>query len=391
MTTRLAIVVSHPIQHFCPQYASLAANRALQVKVFFASALGFKKYIDPAFKKEISWGNLHLDEFDHTFMNGGAVLPAGKELDAPELDKQLEEFDPDIVMVYGYFQRVQRRAYKWARRHRKKLVYVSDSERRRKRSVIKELIKFPFVTNYFSRIDFFLSVGDANEEYYKHYRVPAKKIIRMHFSIDIVLYENAYAAKDRLANQVRARFGLRPGDIVASVVGKLVPLKNQGDIIDAMKLLEDQGMILHLLVIGSGESMEMLKEKAAALKISRVYFPGFTPPEELPALYAASDIYIHPAYEDAHSLAISEAIYMACPVVLSDKCGSFGPTDDVQEGKNGYVFRWGDLRDLADKIFLLADKNKRLRFGDYSHSLGKKFQERSHSGFVTELIEKINA
>ena len=43
---KIAIVVSHPIQHFCPQYVSFAKNKDIELKVFFGSALGHKKYTD---------------------------------------------------------------------------------------------------------------------------------------------------------------------------------------------------------------------------------------------------------------------------------------------------------------------------------------------------------
>jgi glycosyltransferase involved in cell wall biosynthesis len=389
MTTRLAIVVSHPIQHFCPQYASLAAHPSLEIMVFFASALGYKKYMDPDFNREISWGNLHLDEFPHRFLNDEKPLPANKDLDAPELEHELETFRPDILIVYGYFQKFQRRAYRWAKNSKVTLAYISDSERRRKRGFIRQWIKYPYVTHYFSSIDHFLSVGDANEEYYTYYLVPQKKIIRMHFSIDIRLYENAYSEKADLAGKIRSKFGLKPQDRILSVVGKLVESKNQGDIIDAMKWLEEAGQIFHLFVIGSGTTMEALQQKASALTKSRVYFPGFTNPEELPAYYAASDIYIHPASVDAHPLAVCEAIFMGCPVLISDRCGSYGPSDDVQEGKNGYVYRCGDGKDLAAKIMLLSDQDTRQKFGEFSHNLGVAFQKRSHGGFIKELIEKV--
>src|SRR5450755_1966395 len=126
MTTRLAIVVSHPIQHFCPQYASLAAHPSLEIMVFFASALGYKKYMDPDFNREISWGNLHLDEFPHRFLNDEKPLPANKDLDARDLEHELETFRPDILIVYGYFQKFQRRAYRWAKNSKVTLAYISD-------------------------------------------------------------------------------------------------------------------------------------------------------------------------------------------------------------------------------------------------------------------------
>jgi len=107
---KIAIVVSHPIQHFCPQYESFAKNEKIELKVFFASALGFKKYTDPQFKRDISWSSLRLQNFNHVFLNGEETLPADKTLDAPALDQALVNFGPGLVVVYGYFQPVLRRA-----------------------------------------------------------------------------------------------------------------------------------------------------------------------------------------------------------------------------------------------------------------------------------------
>jgi len=176
---RIALVISHPVQHFCPQYASLSRLENIKLKVFFASTLGFKKYTDPNFKQEIAWDNLYMDEFDHVFLNDGKTLAADKTLDAPGLDTSLDQFKPDVVIVHGYFQRYQRRAYSWARKNKVPLAYISDSERRQKRNPVKEFVKYFFIRKYFSGINYFLSVGDANESFYRHYGVTPEKIIRM--------------------------------------------------------------------------------------------------------------------------------------------------------------------------------------------------------------------
>ena len=82
MSYKIAIVISHPVQHFCPMYASWAKLNGISLKVFFASNLGSAKYFDTNFKKEISWSNLYLDEFSHEFLNGDKTLQSTQELDA---------------------------------------------------------------------------------------------------------------------------------------------------------------------------------------------------------------------------------------------------------------------------------------------------------------------
>ena len=53
-------------------------------------------------------------------------------------------------------------AKKWAVKNKIKVAYVSDSELRHPENPFKLLFKKWWLKNYFSNIEFFLSVGDAN-------------------------------------------------------------------------------------------------------------------------------------------------------------------------------------------------------------------------------------
>ena len=387
---KIAIVVSHPIQHFCPQYVSFAQHENIQLKVFFGSALGYKKYLDENFKQEIFWGNLQLDKFDHVFLNGDAVLQADKNLDALTLEKELSMYAPDCVIQYGYFQALQKRTYRWAVKNKVALAYISDTELRQQRNKIKQWIKSIYLRRHFSKISYFLTVGNANEEFYAKHGVAATKVLRMHFPIDVQQYENAYAQKSELAKQKRNQYTIGENETILLVVGKLVSWKNQDHIIEAMKLLEGRGIYMHLFMLGSGEMKEAWQKKAAQLQHSKVYFPGFIDIETLPAYYAATDIYICPAAVEPHSIAISEAIYMGCPVIISDRCGSYGPGDDVQEGKNGYVFPLGNIAVLAETIAALVKAPPAaLKNGEISHEIAVGFQLNSHSMIIDKLIQKL--
>lgn len=386
----VALVVSHPIQHFCPQYASFARHPGIRFKVFFASALGHKAYHDPNFNTTIAWDNLRLESFDHQFLNGGEVLQPGKELDAPGIEDALAQFDPQVVIIYGYYQKLQRRVYRWARRQGVTIAYIADTEMRQQRNRLKELIKYPYLRNFFSGIGYALTVGDANEAYYKYVGLKKDQLVRMHFPIDIDLYRESYANRRHLRDAVRQQHNIPADAFVASVAGKLVPWKNQADIIKAMKLLEGQGLYMHLFMLGSGEMMDAWKQEAQELRQSRVHFTGFVSPGVLPAFYAASDVYIHPAAAEPHSLAISEAIYMGCPAIISHRCGSHGPTDDVQEGKSGFVYPCGDITALAGHIKRLAQQPaERMALGQYAHTIAEAFQQQAHGGVIDSLISKV--
>lgn len=386
---RIALAVSHPVQHFCPQYESFAQIPGIEFKVFFASKLGYKAYYDPNFKKEVSWGNIRLENFNHVFVNGDEVLPAKPELDSQNLEKELALFNPDIVITYGYFQKYQRRACKWANKNNKIVAYISDSEHRQYRNKWKEWIKYPYLRWYFSKIDYFLTVGNANEEFYRSYAVKDNQFIRMHFPIDIKAYENAWAKRDELRNKIHERYNIPSSSYVACVVGKLVSWKNQDHIIDAMLQLEKKGKTMYLFIIGSGEMQEQWQQKAKQLTKSGVFFTGFVNIEELPAYYAASTVYIHPASVEPHSIAISEAIYMGCPVIVSDRSGSYGDDDDVQVNKNGLVYSFGDINQLSGTIEkTMTDKKQMNEWSGFSHAISIGFQKRSHREVLEELKQK---
>ena len=387
---RIAIVVSHPIQHFCPQYASFARNPRIHLKVFFASALGLRKYLDPGFKQEVFWGNLQLENFEHEFLNGEKVINPDKDIDALSLESALTNYQPGLIIIYGYFQKLQRRAHRWARRNTVPLAYISDSEKRQHRNALYQLLKYAYIKRYFSKVQFFLSVGDANEAFYRGHGVRNSQFIRMHFPIDIYAYEKDFSERKELRDTIRGRYQIEEHEIVLSVVGKLVSWKNQDHIIEALEILEGRGLFFHLFIIGSGNKLEEWKVKSGSLKKSRVHFTGFISIDELPAYYAATDIYTHPASIEPHSIAISEAIYMGCPVIISNRCGSYGESDDVQDGKNGYVFEFGNITELADKIQVLgSDADLRLKMSEYSHRISIAFQQQSHYGIIDNLTAKV--
>ena len=384
---KIALVISHPVQHFCPMYASWASIEGIDLKVFFGSNLGAAKYIDPNFKKEVQWNNLYLDEFNHEFLNGNKTLQSEPKLDAENLDIKLDDFAPDILIHYGYFHKLAKRARAWAIANKVKIAYISDAEHRQKRPLWKEILKFPYLYNFFRKEDYFFSVGDANEKYYSFYGVPKSKIKRMRFAIDIRSYDKAFEQKETLRNNFRNQYSIELKDITISVVGKLVDWKSQDHLIKLLRQLEQfyPEKKFHLLIAGSGPMEAKWKVLATSIKHNKVHFLGFINPTDLPAIYAASDVYVHPALIEPHSLSVSEAIYMGCPIIVANTSGSWGSDDDVQIDKNGYVYQHGNLNELQQQLIKIIEENRLEVFGKHSIEISRKFQQQSHFEIIKNL------
>src|SRR4051812_46365907 len=103
---RVVIVVSHPIQHFCPQYRSLAAHPGIDLTVIFASLKGSEGYFDGDFGEQISWGTDLLKGFEWIALD-----------DSTSLSSAISAKAPDWLIVYGYGSPIARSGWRWALRH----------------------------------------------------------------------------------------------------------------------------------------------------------------------------------------------------------------------------------------------------------------------------------
>lgn len=383
---RLAILATHPIQHFVPQYASVAQLDGVEVRVIFESDRGLVPQYDSGFDKFIAWEGLNLDHFDHVFLSG-----VGKR-SALDLSSELDDFDPDALLIYGHASGIARQGARWARRNHKALVYCSDSELRQKRNRARDALLYPVKRHVLKQPDLFMTVGDANEEHYQHFGVDRSKFVRTGFPIDVERYGPAVQSRNELRRNARRLMGLDDGDIALLVVGKLQGSKRQSDLIDALALLNEASNHRYVAVLaGSGPDADALEVRAATLPDWAVRLLGFVPHTELPAVYAAADIYVHPSEREPHSLAISEAIFLGLPAIISDKCGSWGPSDDVQVGVNGLVFPVGDARRLAGCVRAVVEGEGILRqYGAASRAIGAAHQKRAHDEAWVNLLARLD-
>jgi glycosyltransferase involved in cell wall biosynthesis len=154
---------------------------------------------------------------------------------------------------------------------------------------------------------------------------------------------------------LRERLGLSPETVAILTVGKMIPRKEHASLIRAFgAAITPSGRPAVLLIAGDGPLRPQLESLATPLGAA-VRLLGFVGVQQLPEYYLAADIYVHPSSHDPHPLAISEALYCGLPVVVSDRIGSTGPTDDVQVGRNGWVYPNGDEARLSQILAHLID------------------------------------
>jgi phosphatidylinositol alpha-1,6-mannosyltransferase len=168
--------------------------------------------------------------------------------------------------------------------------------------------------------------------------------------------------------EVRRRYGLA-GRPVIVCVSRLVPRKGQDALVRALPAIRARVPGAALLVVGGGPYRAALGRLARAHGVAPdVVFTGPVSWPELPAHYAAGDVYAMPCRTrrgglDVEGLGIVylEASASGLPVVAGD---SGGAPDAVREGETGFVVDGRDRAALVDRLVtLLNDRDLAARMG----------------------------
>ncbi len=159
---------------------------------------------------------------------------------------------------------------------------------------------------------------------------------------------------------IRERYGLTDRKVIACV-SRLMPRKGQDTLIRAMPDILRSVPEATLLIVGGGPYRETLTKLAAETGVAeQVVITGGVPYAELPAHYAAGDIFAMPCRSrhrglDVEGLGIVylEAAAVGLPVVAGD---SGGAPDAVLDGETGYVVGGRDLAQVTNRVVgLLMD------------------------------------
>jgi glycosyltransferase involved in cell wall biosynthesis len=367
---RFAAVTSHPIQHFSPFFRELARVTGIDVKVFYLCDHGIRESYDPGFGQSFAWDVPLLDGYKYEILKPGfSPKKFGFfETDSPKLGKRLDNFSPHVIWIHGYSQMSSWRALQWAK-NRSAIIYFGDSELVHKRSLSTHLIKYLPLRYFFRNCDAFLTIGDRNEEYYLHYGVPKEKFYRGAYPVDFQRFKDRLNQSEKdYKVDIRSKLRIPEEGLVAMVIGKLIPIKRQRDLVEAVDILKKRGISIYAVLIGDGPNRNELESCAKRYNISEyVKITGFINQKSIPFYIGAGDIVVMPSEKDPHPLAITESLIFGLPVVASDRVGCVGPTDTARPGVNALVYPCGDVDALADTLLkLVVNPDLREKMGKAS-------------------------
>lgn len=174
----------------------------------------------------------------------------------------------------------------------------------------------------------------------------------------------------------RQRYGIAPERRVALYVGRVAHEKNIGFLVEAMQAVARQLPEALLLIAGEGPAVHHLQQQVATAGLQQqVQFVGYLErTAELPACYAAADVFAFASRTETQGLVLLEAMAMGKPVVALSAMG----TADILTPESGAVVPRDDVSDFAAQLAaLLADAPRRQQLGVQAHHWALQWSDRA--------------
>ncbi len=171
-------------------------------------------------------------------------------------------------------------------------------------------------------------------------------------------------------------------------VGRLVPFKGQGLLIESLAALAARGIDARATVVGWGETQPGLESLAAQLGVSeRVTFTGALGQDEIRALLGAADVFCLPSFAEGVPVSLMEAMAMELPVVSSR---IMGIPELVEDGVSGRLIAPGNVEELTAALAGLAgDPAERSRLGQAGAEAGDRaLRDRRIDGAAPRAVQR---
>ncbi len=296
---------------------------------------------------------------------------------AVALNALVREIRPDVVCAHQYTPYSYAAMAIGPMRHRPGLVFVEHGRHypdvRRPKRVLANRVAFLPVTRRVVAV-----CGYIKRLLVENEGIPASRIDVIHNGVDPSRFDPALAQPD-----VRAELGIPAGAPVVTCVARFHPVKDHPTLLRAFAATSAAVPDARLLLVGGGDAAP-LRSLAAELGVAeRVVFAGVR--RDIPAVYAASDLFAMASLSEGTSVTLLEAMLSRRATVVTDVGGN---PEIVLRGRSGLLVPRGDASAMgAALVSLLRDPERRAAMGDAGRArvLDGFTQARMHAGWLATL------
>lgn len=226
--------------------------------------------------------------------------------------------------------------------------------------------------------DCLVAISEATRRALVEYEyLPPRKIQVVYNGITALNCDNEKLATARHQWQL-------PEDLpVIGTVARLDAVKNQGAILNASRLLLDQGISHRVLLVGDGPERDRLEHLTDELGLrDQVCFTGFI--EQPAALLGLMDVFLLPSFTEGTSMTLLESMSLGLPAVVTNVGGN---PEIVEHEKTGLVIPVDDGPELSIALrSLLQDPTRQKHLGSAAR---QRFEQQFAANVMAECYARL--
>lgn len=229
--------------------------------------------------------------------------------------------------------------------------------------------------------------GIKQSEYLQKLGFPGDKIFLGYDVVDNAYFSNG--SRDVRSERQAYRLALDLPETYFFVCTRLLKRKNVDGLLRAYSQYRERcaGTPWDLVICGSGEESDSLRQLAARICPMGVRWTGFLQYDQLPAYYALASAFIHPALTEAWGLVVNEAAACGLPLLVGNTVGS--RYELVRDGENGFLFDASDVDDICRAMCAVSmlTEEERQEMGASSEEIVSEWSPRRFGEQLLAAVE----
>lgn len=321
-------------------------------------------HIEPNRLWKFEYGN-----YKRTFLKrSGFTLKSRRIYSNLDIIKELNKFEPDVVITAGFFPTAIM-TFIWCKLKGRKHICFTDATLQSEEglSFFHKIIR----KTIFSFTEAFIAVSKKGCDLYLSYQIDIKKIFWSPICIQNCRFQQFFGSKKKY-------------DILWS--GQFIERKLPFFFVEVLKLVNTK-IPCKVILIGSGPLKAFVTKSLTEANIDYT-FPGFLQQNELPIVYASSRLLLFPTSEDPWGVVANEACAAGVPVITCENAGA--ANELIIHGHNGYVLPL-DPKIWAEHIIdLLNDEILYDKFAKNALNAVQKYNYENAAIGILNAIQYVN-
>lgn len=198
-----------------------------------------------------------------------------------------------------------------------------------------------------------ITVSDEVRKFYINWGLPSEKLVTVYNGVDVNLFSEAVDV-----SELKKTYSIDPADIIIGWLGRMVPAKDLGTLLQAFKIAQSKNKHAKLLLVGDGPDKEEIIALGEKLNLSdSIIYAGFQ--KKVLEFYHLMDLVALSSTREGHPIVALEAMACAKPMVATSVGGV---PELVKDAITGYIVSPKDPEAFAialDKLLNNMDERKK--------------------------------